>query len=202
MRIWNLSASRMKQQEPLGPLPELKLLDEAGQPLSEQIHAIFLPLETRFRLKFKAIDDEAIVRNLFDQAAQIYAKQESSGQEIDKPEGFAWRVLCNLATSVLRRSEEKVMNGSVNGLSGERVLVALSSITGTPDQIVNQVYAREIFEQLSETEQRCATLKTIGFSSNAVAKTLNMTTGSVDKMMQRIRDRFRSRADGGQNSGG
>lgn len=192
----------MKQQEPLGPLPELKLLDEAGQPLSKQIHAIFLPLEPRFRLKFKAIADEAVVRNLFDQAAQIYAKQQTSGQDINKPEGFAWRVLCNLATSLLRRSEEKVMNGSVHGLSGEKVLVALSSVTGTPDQIVNQVYAREIFEQLSETEQRCATLKTIGFSSDAVAKTLNMTTGSVDKMMQRIRDRFRSRGDGGQKSGG
>jgi len=191
----------MEQQEPLRPLPELKLLDEAGQPLSEQIHAIFLPLEIRFRLKFRAIDDEAVVRNLFDQAAQIYAKQESSGQQIDKPEGFAWRVLCNLATSVLRRSEERVMNGSVNGLSGERVLVALSSVTGTPDQIINQVYAREIFEQLSESEQRCATLKTIGFSSHAVAKALNMTTGSVDKMMQRIRDRFRSRGGGGQKSG-
>lgn len=188
-----MSASRMKQQEPLGPLPKLKLLDEAGQPLSERIHAVFLPLETRFRLKFKAIDDEAVVRNLFDQAAQIYAKQDA-GQMIDKPEGFAWKVLCNLATSILRRSEEMVINGSINGLSGERVLVALSAVSGTPDQIVNQVYAREIFEQLNEIEQRCATLKTLGFSSSSVAKALSMTTGSVDKMMQRIRDRHRPRS--------
>ncbi len=190
----------MKQQEPLEPLPKLKLLDEAGQPLSERIHAIFLPLETRFRLKFKAIDDDAVVRNLFDQAAQIYSKQESAGPTIDKPEGFAWKVLCNLATSALRRSEERVMNGSVDGLSGERVLAALSAVTGTPEQIVNQVYAREIFEELSEVEQRCATLKTLGFSSSSVGKTLNMTTSSVDKMMQRIRDRFRARPVDGQKS--
>lgn len=184
----------MKQQEPLGPLPKLRLVDEAGQPLSERIHAIFLPLETRFRLRFRAIDDEAVVRNLFDQAAQIYAKQDIAGQTIDKPEGFAWKVLCNLAISILRRSEEMVINSSVNGLSGERVLVALSAVNGTPDQIVNQVYAREIFEQLSEIEQRCATLKTLGFSSSSVAKALNMTTGSVDKIMQRIRDRHRARS--------
>lgn len=189
----------MKQQEPLGPLPALKLLDEAGQPFDERIHAIFLPLETRFRLKFKAICDEAVVRNLFDRAAQIYAKQEASAQPIDKPEGFAWKVLCNLATSVLRRSEEKVVSASVNGLSGEKVLVALSAVAGTPDQIVNQVYAREVFEQLTEVQQRCATLKTLGFSSSSIAKALNMTTGSVDKMMQRIRDRFRARSVDGQN---
>jgi hypothetical protein len=183
----------MKQQEPLGPQPKLKLLDEAGQPLSERIHAVFLPLETRFRLKFKAIDDEAVVRNLFDQAAQIYAKRDA-GQTIDKPQGFAWKVLCNLATSILRRSEEMVINGSIDGLSGERVLVELSAVSGTPDQIVNQVYAREIFEQLSEIEQRCATLKTLGFSSSSVAQALNMTAGSVDKTMQRIRDRHRPRS--------
>lgn len=187
-----MSASRMKQQEPLGPLPKLILLDEAGQPFSERIHAVFLPLESRFRLRFKAIDDDAVVRNLFDKAAQIYAKQSIAGNAIDRPEGFAWRVLCNLAISALRSSEKMVANGSVNGPSGERVLGAITALTGTPDQIVNQVYAREVFEQLSEAEQRCATLKTLGFSSSSVAKALNMTIGSVDKMMQRIRDRHRT----------
>ena len=194
----------MKQQEPLGPLPKLELLDEAGQPLSERVQSAFLPLEARFRIKFKAIGDEAVIRNLFDRAGQIFSKQENDGRRIEKPEAFAWTVLSNLANSELRRSEQKVQNGSIAGIAGEKVLFSLSAATGTPDQIVNQVYANEIFQQLSESEQRCATLKTIGFSSAAVAKALNMTTPAVDKVMQRIRDRFRTKLRDGErsNSGG
>ncbi|MBN9657112.1 MAG: sigma-70 family RNA polymerase sigma factor [Acidobacteria bacterium] len=181
----------MKQQEPLGPLPKLKLLDEAGRPLSERIHAIFAPLETRFRLKFNTIQDESILRNLFDRAGQLYFKEEQTSQRIERPEGLAWTILNNLAISELRRSEEKVINGSIAGVAGEKVLRAISAGNGSPEQIVNQVYARQIFAQLSELEQQGATLKTLGFTSEEVATALSMTTAAVDKMMQRIRDRFR-----------
>jgi hypothetical protein len=190
----------MNQQEPLGELPKLRLLDEAGQPFDERIHAIFLPLETRFRLKFNTIQDESILRNLFDRAGQLYFKEEQQGTRIERPDGFAWTILNNLGISELRRSEEKVINRSVVGPAGEKVLLALSAGIGTPEQIVNQVYAKQIYAQLSELEQRCATLKTLGFSSGEVASALSMTTSSVDKMMQRIRDRFRGSSNSGKKS--
>lgn len=190
----------MNRQEPLGARPKLRLLDEAGQPFEERIHAIFLPLEMRFRLKFNAIQDETILRNLFDRAGQLYFKEEQQGERIERPEGLAWTILNNLAISELRRSEEKVINGSVAGNAGEKVLLALSTGRGTSEQIVNQVYAKQIYARLSETEQRCATLKTLGFSSGEVARALSMTTTSVDKMMQRMRDRFRGSSHGGKKS--
>lgn len=195
-----MSACRMNQQKPLGELPKLKLLDEAGQPFDERIHAIFWPLEIRFRLKFNTIRDESILRNLFDRASQRYFKEEQQGTGIERPEGLAWTILNNIGVSELRRSEEKVINGSVAGIAGEKVLLALSTGSGTPDQIVNQIYAKQIYAQLSELEQRCATLKTLGFSSGEVASALSMTTASVDKMMQRIRDRFRGSSGAGKSS--
>jgi len=187
----------MKQQDPLSSSPKLHLLDETGQPLRDQIQAIILPLENRFRLKFSGIHDDATVRNLFDLAGQLYSKRELTGPTIEKPEGFAWKILCNLAASEMRRSEEKIVNGSVSGVEGDKVLRQLSGGPVSENQIVNQIYAREMFEQLSETEQRCATLKTLGFSSVDVARALNMTTVSVDKLMQRLRDRFRTKECGG-----
>lgn len=190
----------MNQQEPLGELPKLRLLDEAGQPFDERIHAIFLPLEMRFRLRFSTIRDESILRNLFDRAGQLYAKEELQGKRIESPEGLAWTILGNLAISELRRSEEKVINGSFSGIAGEKVLLALSASSGTPEQIVNHVYAKEIYAQLSEVEQRCATLKTLGFSSSEVASALSMSAASIDKMMQRIRDRFRTSPDSREKS--
>ena len=105
----------MNQQEPLGELPKLRLLDEAGQPFDERIHAIFLPLEMRFRLKFNTIQEESILRNLFDRAGQLYFKEEQLGTRIERPDGLAWTILNNLGISELRRSEEKVINGSVAG---------------------------------------------------------------------------------------
>lgn len=190
----------MNQQEPLGALPKLRLLDEAGRPFDERIQAIFLPLEVRFRLKFNTIQDESILRNLFDRAGQLYFKEEQQGARIERPEGLAWTILNNIGISELRRSEEKVINGSVAGVAGEKVLLALSTGSGTPEQIVNQIYAKQIYAQLSELEQRCATLKTLGFSSGEVASALSMTTASVDKMMQRIRDRFRGSSGAGKKS--
>ncbi len=195
-----MSACRMNQQEPLGELPKLRLLDEAGQPFDERIHAIFLPLEMRFRLKFNTIQDESILRNLFDRAGQLYFKEEQQGMRIERPEGLAWTILNNLGVSELRRSEERVINGSVAGTAGEKTLLAMSTGVGTPEQIVNQVYAKQIYAQLSELEQRCATLKTLGFSSGEVASALSISTAAVDKMMQRIRDRFRHSSSNGRKS--
>lgn len=195
-----MSACRMNQQEPLGELPKLLLLDEAGQPFDERIHAIFWPLEIRFRLKFNTIRDESILRNLFDRASQLYFKEEQRGTKIERPEGLAWTILNNVGVSELRRSEEKVINESVAGIAGEKVLLALSTGSGTPEQIVNQIYAKQIYAQLSELEQRCATLKTLGFSSGEVASALSMTTTSVDKIMQRLRDRFRGSSGAGKKS--
>lgn len=195
-----MSACRMNQQEPLGELPKLLLLDEAGQPFDERIHAIFWPLEIRFRLKFNTIRDESILRNLFDRASQLYFKEEQRGTKIERPEGLAWTILNNVGVSELRRSEEKVINESVAGIAGEKVLLALSTGSGTPEQIVNQIYAKQIYAQLGELEQRCATLKTLGFSSGEVASALSMTTTSVDKIMQRLRDRFRGSSGAGKKS--
>jgi hypothetical protein len=190
----------MNQQEPLGALPKLRLLDEAGRPFDERIHGIFLPLEMRFRLKFNAIRDETILRNLFDRAGQLYFRQEQQGEPIERPEGLAWTILNNLGVSELRRSEEKVINGTVAGVAGEKALLAMSTSVGTPEQVINQVYAKQIYAQLSELEQRCATLKTLGFSSGEVAIALSTSIAAVDKMMQRIRDRFRSLSSNGRNS--
>lgn len=93
-----------------------------------------------------------------------------------------------------------MINESVAGIAGEKVLLALSTGSGTPEQIVNQIYAKQIYAQLSELEQRCATLKTLGFSSGEVASALSMTTTSVDKIMQRLRDRFRGSSGAGKKS--
>lgn len=190
----------MNQQEPLGALPKLRLLDEAGRPFEERIQAIFLRLEVRFRCRFNTIQDESVLRNLFDRAGQLYFRQEQQGAPIERPEALAWTILNNIGISELRRSEERVINGSVAGIAGEKVLLSLSAGSGTPEQIVNQIYAKQIYAQLSELEQRCATLKTLGFSSGEVASALSMTSASVDKMMQRIRDRFRGTVQAGKNS--
>lgn len=195
-----MSACRMNQQEPLGALPKLRLLDEAGRPFEERIQAIFLRLEVRFRCRFNTIQDESVLRNLFDRAGQLYFRQEQQGAPIERPEALAWTILNNIGISELRRSEERVINGSVAGIAGEKVLLSLSAGSGTPEQIVNQIYAKQIYAQLSELEQRCATLKTLGFSSGEVASALSMTSASVDKMMQRIRDRFRGTVQAGKNS--
>ena len=103
----------MKQRESFAPVPTFELIDEVGQPLSSTLQATFRPLQKRFRRRFRSIRDDAVIHNLFDRAAQRYARELAAGRGIDKPEALAWKILCNLAISELRRSEEMVANGSI-----------------------------------------------------------------------------------------
>lgn len=187
-----LIGQRMKQRESLEPVPELELIDEVGQPLSSTLQATFRPLQERFRRKFRTIRDDAVIHNLFDRAAQRYARELAAGRMVERPEAFAWKILCNLGISELRRSEEIVANRSVASRPAEQTLLVASASAGGPEAIYARVYARQLYSQMSERERVCAVLKTVGYSSSGVAMALKMTPAGVDKMMQRLRDRIRS----------
>ncbi len=184
----------MKQRESFAPVPTFELIDEVGQPLSSTLQATFRPLQTRFRRRFRSIRDDAVIHNLFDRAAQRYARELAAGRGIDKPEALAWKILCNLAISELRRSEELVANGSIAGGAAERRLLAACSGAGAPEAIYARIHAEQIYSQMNERERLCAVLKTVGYTSAGVAEALKMTPAGVDKMMQRLRDRIRSAA--------
>jgi len=117
----------------------------------------------------------------------------AAGRGIDKPEALAWKILCNLAISELRRSEEMVANGSIAGGTAERKLLAASG-ADAPEAIYARIHAEQIYSQMNERERLCAVLKTVGYTSAGVAEALKMTPAGVDKMMQRLRDRIRSAA--------
>jgi len=181
----------MMQQEYSKPVSMLDLVDESGQPFCAEIQSIFLPLQGRFRRAFPAIRDEAVIRNLFDAAGQGFARAEQKGENIDKPEGYAWAILSNLAKSELRRSDVKVWNAVISGDAAEKAFASRQSALGTPEQIFARVYAREVYDLLTKRERICATLKIVGYSNRKVGRLLAIAPGSVDKMMQRVRDRVR-----------
>ncbi len=188
----------MKQRESFAPEPTFELIDEVGHPLSSTLQATFQPLQARFRRRFRSIRDDAVIHNLFDRAAQRYARELASGRRIEKPEALAWKILCNLAVSELRRSEEMVANGTLSGGAAERTLGSESSAVGTPEEIYARIHAEQLYAQMSERERLCAVLKTVGYTSAGVAEVLRMTPAGVDKMMQRLRDRIRSAAMGSE----
>jgi len=199
MGISKHTVRRMMQDESPDPSPTFQLLDEAGQPLSATTQAVFLRLEQRFREHFPTLNDPAVVRNLFDRAGQQYARMLGNGEQVEKPEALAWKILRNLGTSELRRSEQRVSNGTVHGDAVDRLLENRVSEYGTPQQSFAIVHASEILAQLNATERKCITLKSVGWTSVEVGKELQMTAAAVDKMMQRIRDRCRGRFLGTPN---
>ena len=204
MGISTHTVGRMKDHEAPEPSPKLHLLDEAGQPVSAQIQSVFLPLERRFRQNFHLIQDDAVIRNLFDRAGQQFAEIVNCGKPIEKPEALAWTILYRLAVSELRRSEHLVANGSVPSALADKVLENLVSNIGTAGQTFARIYARELAESLSEPERICATLKVLGWSSAEIGKHLKMKASAVDKLMQRLRDRCQGNLTNGRKppSGG
>jgi DNA-directed RNA polymerase specialized sigma24 family protein len=172
-------------------VPIFVLLDEAGHPLPASLQALFRPLQIRFRRHFRSIRDEAVIHNLLDHAGQRYSLQVAAGVSIETPEAFAWRILCNLTISELRRSDQIVAQNSLSGAAGERRLLGTESTMETAEDIFSRIYANQLYSQLSETELLCAVLKTAGHDSAEVAKELETSAGGVDKMVQRMRKRIR-----------
>ena len=158
------------------------LLDEHGKPLDERLLKALSDLLPRFRRRFPAIQDEVEITEVFEEAAR----------RIEKLRGYAWKALQSIGVSAHRRSTMQVRVKRVESRTGPELVSRLEALDGSVEQIEREILLREIEASLTPEEARIFHLKALGFSSEEIAKARGSSVNSVDKVMSRLKHKFRA----------
>ena len=176
-------------------LRKLGLLDANGKPLDERLHKALNDLLPRFRRRFPAIQDEVEITEVFEEAARRIEKRERQSGPIEKLRGYAWKALESIGVSAHRRSTMQVRLKRVESRTGPDIVSRLPASDGSVEQIERDILLREIEASLTPEEARIFHLKALGFSSDEIAQHRGSSVNSVDKVMSRVKHKFRALMD-------
>ena len=175
-------------------LRKLGLLDTDGKPLDERLHKALNDLLPRFRRRFPALRDEVEILEVFGEAVRRIEKREDQSGPIEKLRGYAWKALESIGVSTYRRSEMQVRLKRVEARTGPEIVTRLPALDGSVEQIERAILLREIEATLTPEEARIFHLKALGFSSDEIAQHRGSSVNSVDKVMSRLKQKFRALA--------
>jgi DNA-directed RNA polymerase specialized sigma24 family protein len=175
-------------------LPKLGLLDTDGKPVDERLHKALNDLLPRFRRRFPALRDEVEITEAFEEAARRIEKRERQSGPIEKLRGYAWKALESIGVSAYRRSTMQVRLKRVESRTGPEIVTRLPALDGSVEQIEREILLREIEASLTSEEARIFRLKALGFSSEEIAQHRGSSVNSVDKVMSRLKQKFRTLA--------
>lgn len=173
-------------------LRKFGLLDANGKPLDERLDKALNDLVPRFRRRFPAIQDEVEITEVFEEAARRIEKRERQSGPIEKLRGYAWKALECIGVSAHRRSMMQVRLKRVESRTGPDIVSRLQAWDGSVEQIERDILLREIEASLTPEEARIFHLKALGFSSEEIAQHRGSSANSVDKVMSRLKHKFRA----------
>jgi DNA-directed RNA polymerase specialized sigma24 family protein len=177
-------------------LRKFGLLDANGKPLDERLDKALNDLVPRFRRRFPAIQDEVEITEVFEEAARRIEKRERQSGPIEKLRGYAWKALESIGVSAYRRSTMQVRLKRVESRTGPDIVSRLQAWDGSVEQIERDILLREIEMCLTPEEARIFHLKALGFSSDEIAQHRGSSVNSVDKVMSRLKQKFRALMEG------
>jgi DNA-directed RNA polymerase specialized sigma24 family protein len=80
----------------------------------------------------------------------------------------------------------------VESRTGPELVSRLEALDGSVEQIEREILLREIEASLTPEEARIFHLKALGFSSEEIARLRGSSVNSVDKVMSRLKQKFRA----------
>lgn len=168
----------------------LTLLDERGKPVSENIEGTLCKLVPKFRSQFPTIQDD-VADVLVGEAACKMAEHERTRGPIEKPFGFAWTILKNLAISTLRGASIELHRTRAETREGPDLVSRLRALDHSADQIELDIFLDEAMTCLTIPERLVYIRKRAGYTSEEIAKERGSSVGAVDVMFTRIKQKIR-----------
>jgi DNA-directed RNA polymerase specialized sigma24 family protein len=182
-------------------LRRFRLLDEEGRPLGTRIENALSGLVPRFRKHFPALQNEDDLAAVFEQAGRKIAHREQERGSIERLHGYAWVTLRSIAASWLRRGSGRLAQHTLPSDEGEAALATLPAEIGTPEQIENRIFLREVGPHLSRQERLVLGWKKAGFTSEEIAQFRGTSVGAVDAVFSRAKHKIRALLRVQQNGG-
>ena len=171
---------------------KLWLIDSRGEPLNTRLERVLHDLAPRFLRHFPMLKDDVVVAEVLEEAGRRIADRElQRGSPIEKPYGYAWVTIRNIATSRQRHSSSRLVQATVRSAPSEVLLSKAQAERGSPEQIERAILFREVMAQLNPQEQVVCTWKHFGYSSRKIAKDLGTSVGAVDTMYCRVKEKMR-----------
>jgi RNA polymerase sigma factor (sigma-70 family) len=175
---------------------KLWLIDSRGEPVNTRLERVLHDLVPRFLRHFPMLKDDVAAAEVMEEAARRVADREQQrGSPIEKPYGYAWVTIRNIATSRQRHSSSRLVQATVRSAPSEVLLSKAQAERGSPEQIEQEIFFREVMAWLNEEEQVVCTWKGYGCSSREIAKELRTSVGAVDTMYCRVKEKMRRLAD-------
>ena len=171
-------------------LRRLALLDEDGKPVDDHIEATLCRLVPKFRNQFPTIQDD-VADELVGEAARKMARRERECGPLEKPYGFAWKVLKNLGISRLRGPSIELHRTRAETREGPDLVSRLRALEHSADQIELDIFLDEVMKHLTIPERLVYMRKRAGYTSEEIAKERGSSVGSVDVVFTRIKQKIR-----------
>ena len=176
-------------------LRKLWLLGPDGKPLDERLRTVFDRLLPKFRRRFPAIQDEAEIQNHGEEAARRFQqKEQQSGQELERPWGYAWKALESVGISALRTNEIQLRYRTVEAETDSATVSQLRAWDGAVEQTERNILLRELEAMLTPEERWIFQQKAHGYSSDEIAKVKGCSVNAVDQVMSRVKRKLRKLA--------
>ena len=173
-------------------LRKLGLLDANGKPLEGRLLKALSDLMPRFKRRFPAIQDEVEITNVFEEVVRRIEKHENQSGPLEKLHGYAWKALESVGLSAQRRGSMRVWLRRTESRTGPDIVSRLQAWDGSVEQIEQTVLLHEVEAQMTEEEAWIFHLKSMGFSSDDIARRRGSSVNAVDKVMSRLRHKFRA----------
>jgi DNA-directed RNA polymerase specialized sigma24 family protein len=177
-------------------LRKLWLLGPDGKPLDERLRTIFSRLLPKFLRRFPAFQDAAEIQNHCEEAARRFQeKEQRSGQELEKPWGYAWTALESVGVSAERTNEMQVRFRTVESGTDSAIVSQLRAWDGSVEQTERDILLREIEAMMKPDEVWMFRQKAAGYSHAEIAKAKGCSVNAVDQAMSRLIRKIRALVD-------
>jgi DNA-directed RNA polymerase specialized sigma24 family protein len=177
-------------------LRKLWLVGPDGKPLDERLRTVFGRLLPKFVKRFPAFRDAADVQNHGEEAVRRFQqKEEQSGQELEKPWGYAWRALESVGLSAERTNEMQVCFRTVETRTDSAIVSRLQAWDDSVERIEQRILLREIEAKLKPRERWILRQKALEHTSAEIAAKLGCSVNAVDQLWGRTRRKIRALAD-------
>jgi DNA-directed RNA polymerase specialized sigma24 family protein len=173
------------------PHHPLRLLDERGQPLDERVERVLVALVPRFQRVYPVFRDDASLVDALEEAGRRIVKREAEAGPIEHLHGYAWVTLRSIGTSRLRRGSGRLAQHTLEPHVSASALDGVPATFGTVAQVEHQVLLREVLEHLTPDERMICIWKKAGFSSHEIAARRGTTSGAIDTVFARTKQKVR-----------
>lgn len=176
-------------------LRKLWLLGPDGKPLDERLRTLFSRLLPKFARRFPAFQDAAEIQNHGEEAVRRFQrKEQQSGQELEKPWGYAWSALESVGISAERTNEMQVRFRTVEPRTDSAVVSQLRAWDGSVEQMERGILLRQLEAFMSPEEVWMFRQKAAGYSHADIAKARGCSVNAVDQAMSRLIRKVRALA--------